>query len=303
MRAAFFGTPPAAVPALATLATVADVALVVTRPDRPRGRSGRPMPSAVKEAALDFGLDVAQPRRASDIAADLAALDLEVAVVVAYGQLLRPDVLAATEHGFVNVHFSLLPRWRGAAPMARAILAGDEVTGVSLMVLDEGLDTGPVFATVETAIGADEDAGRLTARLAALGAGLLGTELVAYVAGDRAPVAQDDAGATVAAKVTPEEARLSPGGEAAAFVRAVRAFHPRPGAWAVVDGDRLGVAAARDASGDDVADGAVELRQGRVLAGCADGAVELLTVQPAGKSAMAAAAWMNGRRGEPGVLE
>jgi len=183
MRAAFLGTPASAVPSLAALADVADVVLVVTRPDRRRGRGARPTPPPVKTAALEWGFPVAQPEDAATLQRLLAPLSLDLALVVAFGMILPPEVLATTRLGFVNVHFSLLPRWRGAAPVARAILAGDEKTGVSLMLIDAGLDTGPVIAAVGTPIAPDETRGSLTARLAHLGALLVDERLPAYVAG------------------------------------------------------------------------------------------------------------------------
>ncbi len=303
MRAAFFGTPPAAVPPLAALATVAEVTLVVTPPDRPRGRSRHRSPPAVKEAALDFGFEVTQPARAGEIAELLRTLELDVAVVVAYGQLLPAALLAAPRRGFVNVHFSLLPRWRGAAPVQRAILAGDHKTGVSLMVLDEGLDTGPVLATATTAIDPGESAGGLTARLAGSGAVLLGEHLPRYVTGDLDAAAQDDGAATAAPKVTVAEARVTASMTAASLVRRVLAFDPRPGAWAEVDGERIGIVAASTAGADGPQQGRIELHEGSVLVGCGDGPAELHRVQPAGRAVMDAAAWMNGRRGQPGMLE
>ncbi len=298
MRAAFFGTPPAAVPSLAALAAVADVRLVVTRPDRPRGRSGRAAPSAVKVAAVDWGFPVAQPRRARE----LAELDVDVAVVVAYGQILPGALLAQPPHGFVNVHFSVLPRWRGAAPVARAILAGDEATGVSLMVLDEGMDTGPVLATEETPICDSETAGEVTARLAALGAALLGDYLPAYVRGDLAAEPQDGAAATLAPKLEPAEAEISRQHGAAEVLRRVRAFHPRPGAWAQVEGERIKVLAAAPTQSAGLRPGRIELKGGEAVLTTGDGSVALVTVQPAGKAPMPGAAWMNGRRGEPAEL-
>jgi methionyl-tRNA formyltransferase len=237
-----------------------------------------------------------------EIAARVHDLGLDVAVVVAYGHLLPPSLLVATRRGFVNVHFSLLPRWRGAAPVQRAILAGDAATGVSLMALEEGLDTGPVFASEATAIGPAERAGALAARLAASGGRLLVDHLAGYVAGDLPAEPQDDAAATAAAKVKPGEARLTAGLTALDVDRRVRAFHPRPGAWAEVDGGRLGILEAAAAPGDTPAPGRIEVHSGAVLLGCSDGPIELLRVRPAGKAPMTAAAWMNGRRGEPARL-
>ena len=164
MRAVFYGTPAEAVPILAALTEAADVALVVTQPDRPQGRSRRPVPPPVKVAAEAWGMPVAQPRRASEDLETVRACAPDVAVVAAYGQLLKPALLEVPPAGFVNVHFSMLPRWRGASPVVRALLAGDETTGVSIMQIDEGLDTGPVFATAETPVRTSETAGALTAR-------------------------------------------------------------------------------------------------------------------------------------------
>ncbi len=298
MRAAFFGTPPAAVPSLAALATVAEVALVVTRPDKPRGRSGRAAPSAVKAAAADWGFPVAQPRRAGE----LTGLDVDVAVVVAYGQLLPASVLAQPPHGFVNVHFSVLPRWRGAAPVARAILAGDEVTGISLMLLDEGMDSGPLLATEETPIGATETAGALTARLAGRGAAVLADYLPAYVRGDITAEPQDDASATLAPKLDVTEAEIGRQHGAAQVLRHVRAFHPRPGAWVMIEGERLKLLAAAPTQNAGLRPGRIELKGAEAVLTTGDGSVALVTVQPAGKAPMPGAAWMNGRRGEPAEL-
>ena len=172
MRAVFYGTPAVAIPSLRALAGIADVLLVTTRPDKPRGRSGRLQPPPVKEEALAMGLPVAQPVRAVHGLEQLAALEPDVAVVVAYGQILPADLLAVPRRGFLNVHFSLLPRWRGGSPVVRAILAGDELAGVTLMVLDAGMDTGPVLAVRPTRVGLEESAGELAGRLAAVGAAI-----------------------------------------------------------------------------------------------------------------------------------
>ena len=156
MRAAFLGTPAVAIPSLAALIDVADIAVVVTRPDRAKGRSGKPTPPAVKTAAIEWGLPIEQPTSSTEIEDVLRRAEADIGVVAAYGRILTRTALETTPAGFVNVHFSLLPRWRGAAPVERAILAGDETTGVSLMQIDEGLDTGPVIAVVETPIAPHE---------------------------------------------------------------------------------------------------------------------------------------------------
>jgi methionyl-tRNA formyltransferase len=300
VRAAFYGTPAEAVPALEALCGLAEVVLVTTRADKPRGRSGRPQSPPVKEAALALGLEVSQPARASHDLDRLRALAPEVAVVVAYGQILPADLLAVPPHGFVNVHFSLLPRWRGASPVVRAILAGDELTGVTLMQLDPGMDTGPVLAVAPTRIGAEETAGELTMRLAALGAGMLMEHLPAYLAGDLAPRPQLEQGATAAARVRVEEAFVDPTRHhARAVLRAVRAFDPRPGAWTTFDGVRLKLWRARPASGSGPEPGVAAMAEGTVLLGTPDGPVELVEVQPEGRNRMAATDWMRGRRLEP----
>ncbi len=300
MRAVFYGTPSEAVPSLEALAEIAEVLLVTTRPDRPRGRSGRPQPPPVKEAALDRGLPVAQPERAVHDLARLRSLAPAVAVVVAYGQLLPPALLAVPAAGFLNVHFSLLPRWRGASPVVRTLLAGDPITGVTLMVLDEGMDTGPVIAVEPTAVEPGETAGELTTRLAALGAAMLSRHLAAYLAGDMALRPQPAEGATAAARVRVEEAFVDPTRHRAeAVLRAVRAFDPKPGAWTLFDGVRVKLWRARPAVGPGLEPGVAAVSGEAVLLGAGDGPVELLEVQPAGRDRMEAVAWMRGRRQQP----
>ena len=300
MKAVFYGTPAEAVPSLEALSHVAEVLLVTTRPDRPRGRSGRPQAPPVKEAARALDLPVSQPERAVHDLERLRGLAPDVAVVVAYGQLLPPALLGVPAAGFLNVHFSLLPRWRGASPVVRTVLAGDPVAGVTLMILDEGMDTGPVVAVEPTKVGPGETAGELTGRLAALGAEMLVRHLPAYLAGAITPRPQPAEGATAAARVRVEEAFVDPTrhrGEA--VLRAVRAFDPKPGAWTELDGVRVKLWRARPSAGPGPAPGVAATAGEAVLLGASDGPVELLEVQPAGRDRMSAAAWMRGRRGEP----
>jgi methionyl-tRNA formyltransferase len=300
MKVVFYGTPAEAVPSLEALAAMADVVLVTTRPDRPRGRSGRPQAPPVKEAALALGLPLAQPERAAHDLERLRSLAPEVALVVAYGQLLSAALLAVPSAGFLNVHFSLLPRWRGASPVVRTLLAGDPVTGVTLMVLDEGMDTGPVVAVESTAVRGGETAGELTARLAVLGAEMLVRHLPAYLGGTTTPRPQPGEGATAAARVRVEEAFVDPTrhrGEA--VLRAVRAFDPKPGAWTELDGVRVKLWRARPAAEPGPEPGVAAVVGEGVFLGAADGPVELLEVQPAGRDRMGAAAWMRGRREQP----
>lgn len=303
MRAfAFLGTPPAAVPSLRALHAVGEITTVITRPDRPRGRSGRPSPSAVKLAALDLDLPVSQPESSRDLhrlLSDIRPLDL--AVVVAFGMLVRPETLMLPAHGFVNVHFSLLPRWRGAAPVQRAVLEGDPRTGVSIMRMDEGLDTGPVVAIRSTAIGREESAGALTVRLAEMGGGMVASTIPALLEGSAIATRQPDHGVTLAPKIRREDARLSFTESPAAFCRRVRAMHPRPGAWAMRGDERFRISMARPAAGAEEP-GALSLVDGRLRCGVRGGAVELVEVQPEGKRPMPGPDWARGRREALGTL-
>jgi methionyl-tRNA formyltransferase len=279
VRLVFFGTPADAVPALRALRAAGhEIPLVVTQPDRRRGRGGAPDPSPVKAAARELGLTVRTPERAREVVDDVAATGAEVGVVVAFGQILPEALFTAVPLGFVNVHFSLLPRWRGAAPVERAILAGDAETGVCIMAIEKGLDTGAVFARASTAIGLDETAGELRARLVTLGTDLL----VATVPrlSEITPVPQEGE-PTYAEKLTVEEFRLDPARSAVDLVRVVRAGNPRPGAWTTVNGARLKVWRARV---DD------------------DGGFEPVEVQPDGRARMSFADWQRGQRGAAFVL-
>ena len=276
MRLVYFGTPDDAVPALRALRDAGhDIALVVSQPDRRRGRRGGAVPSPVKAAANALGLPVRTPERARDVTDEVAASGAAIGVVVAFGQLLPEPLFTAVPLGFVNVHFSLLPRWRGAAPVERAILAGDRETGVCIMQIERGLDTGPVFARAATPIDDDETAGELRGRLVALG-----TDLLVETLPDLATIAPEPqvGEPTSADKLTVEEFALDPSRPAEDLVRVVRAGNPRPGAWTTVDGARLKVWRAR--VGDD-------------------GELELLEVQPEGRARMPAADWIRGRRGAP----
>lgn len=303
-RVAFLGTPPAAVPTLRRLVDAGvDVAAVVTRPDRRRSRSAPPEPSAVKAAALDLGLPVLEPADRGELAAALPPVGpLDVGIVVAFGMLLPAAVLAAPRRGLVNVHFSLLPRWRGAAPVARSLLAGDDGGGVSLMVLDEGLDTGPVLAVAATRYGPEETAGDIEERLARTGAELLVDVLPGYLAGHVSAVPQDPAEATSAPRLEAADGRLDPGDDPAAFVRRVRATTPRPGAYLVVGGERLKVLTARVGEGV-AAPGELVPTGDRLLCGVAGGVVELAVVQAPSRRAVTGAEWARGRRGAPAFVD
>lgn len=297
IKAAFLGTPSSAVPSLAALMELASVEFVVTQPDRPKGRGRHLEAPPVKRAGAEWGLPVHQPRDQTDLLSLFTRYELDVAVVVAYGRLLKPAVLDSTAHGFVNVHFSLLPRWRGAAPVERAILAGDEYTGVSLMVLDEGMDTGPVFAAVETPINEYESAGQVTGRLASLGADMLRDHLDAYVHGRLRPARQMKTGATSAPRLTTAQAHLDIALSPTQFARMVRAFNPRPGAWVHAEGHRIKIFEVGPAT-NTLEPGSIEIINGRAILGLEAGSVELVELQPAGKPSLSGRQWANGRHGK-----
>jgi len=293
VRLAFFGTPASAVPALVALHDAGhELVLVVTQPDRRRARRGVPEPSPVRAAAERLGLAVRTPERARDVVDDVAAAGVELGVVVAFGQLLPPALLAAAPLGFVNLHFSLLPRWRGAAPVERAILAGDAETGICVMGLEAGLDTGPVYARLATPIGADETAGELHARLVALGTDLLVGTVPRVATTTPTPQVGEP---TYADKLTVEEFALDWRRPAAELARRVRAGNPRPGAFTFDGRARLKVWRARPVPAPGGAEPGTVLPDGTVVTG--DGALLLVEVQPEGRRAVPAPAWLAGRRG------
>ena len=298
MKLVFLGSPADAVaPLRALVAAGHQVDLVVTRPDRRRGRGAGATPSPVKSAAIELGLRVVTPERANDALDEVAGSGATLGVVVAYGQLLRPDFLAALPDGFVNVHFSLLPRWRGAAPVERAILAGDRETGVCLMRVEKGLDTGGVYASARLAIGPDETAGELRARLVDAGAELLTAHIDEVPGGIPEPQVGEP---TYADKLTVEEFGLDWEQSAEDLARVVRAGNPRPGAWTTDHGTRLKVWRVRPLSACIDAEPGTVFGHTRVATG--DGALELVEVQPEGRRAMDANAWLAGRRAPDPLL-
>lgn len=314
IRIVFFGTPEVAVPSLTALVDAADIEVVavVTNPDRARGRSRRLRPSPVKQAAIAADIPVWQPERGRAVAAELASTAPDVCAVVAYGSLLPREVLDIPTHGFVNLHFSLLPRWRGAAPVQHAIRAGDTQTGVTTFVLDEGMDTGPIVGMTPTNIGASETAGELLERLAVDGAPDLVGALRDVVAGS-APTPQPDDGVTLAPKISSADVALDFAVPATQVAALVRSAAPRPGAHTSWRGDRFkilgAVAVDHDGKASVPADAADEDPvAGTILGGgtdglfiaCAPGVIKATIVQPAGKAAMAAGAFVNGYQPTPG---
>ena len=298
MRLAFMGTPAFAVPALEALIEAGHaIAAVYTRPPRP-GNRGRLMPSAVQQRAEALGLPVRTPARLRDggVQAEFEALRLDAAVVAAYGLILPAPILAAPGQGCLNIHASLLPRWRGAAPIQRAILAGDRETGITIMRMDEGLDTGPMLLKRSTPIGARETAGMLTQRLAALGAQLIVEALERLPA--LAPEPQPAEGATHAPRIEKAEARIGWTLDARHLARLVRAMAPRPGAWFEHRGERVKLLDAEAEAADAAAPPGTVLEGGVVA--CGAGLLRLETVQPAGARAMPVADWLRGRGPRPG---
>ncbi len=306
MRLVFAGTPIVAAQTLAHLLDHSDhdVVAVLTRPDAPAGRSKRPLPSPVAELAAQRGIELLRPRRPGEpeVVARLAELAPDACPVIAYGALLPQRVLDVPRHGWLNVHYSLLPRWRGAAPVQRAILAGDEGTGVSVFRLVPAMDAGPVFATAGLEIAPGETAGELLERLTPLGAELLRETLDRVADGSAVATEQPERGVTVAPKLTVEDARLDWSARSAELVRVVRACNPSPMAWTTHDGERFRVLRAEAAEGG-LAPGEIAAGRREVLVGAGEGSVRLLEVQPQGKRAMPATAWANGLRDAPGVLE
>ncbi|CAN5433998.1 methionyl-tRNA formyltransferase [soil metagenome] len=296
MRIAFFGTPPPAVPSLKALLAAADVevAAVVTNPDRPAGRGHKLTPPPVKVTAQQAGLPVWQPDRARDCLQDLLALGVDACAVVAYGSILPVDVLDAGGHGFVNLHFSLLPAWRGAAPVPASILAGDRETGITCFRLDAGMDTGDVLATHATRILPDETAGELTARLADAGAQVLVEAVRGLVQGTLPLTPQDHAAATYAGKISPEDAMIRWTDPATAIDRVVRAYNPMPGAHTTMDGMRLKLHRVTPVAGEGTPGTVLGSDDGRPVIATGDAAVRLDEVQPAGKPRMDGRAFGNG---------
>jgi len=293
MRIIFMGTPDFAVPTLKALVKAGhEVAAAYTQPPRPGGRRGKELtPTPVHKAAEGLGIEVRHPASLKDTQAqaEFAALEADVAVVAAYGLILPQKVLDAPRLGCLNVHASLLPRWRGAAPVQRAILAGDEETGVTIMRMEAGLDTGPMLAKARVRVD-DKNAGALTEELAQIGANLMVEVLASSPIPPGEP--QDDAQATYAAKLDKAEARIDFGQSAVQLERQVRAFAPAPGAWFEHDGERFKVLASEKTDGSD-APGTV-LDDGLTIA-CGSGAIRPALVQRAGKPAMPAADLLRGR--------
>jgi methionyl-tRNA formyltransferase len=305
-RTVFLGTPEFAVPSLEAVDRLRDrgaleLVTVVTQPDR-SGHRGQLSIPPVKARALALGVPILQPEQIDEAALhEIMSLRPELLVWAAYGNRIPRTLLASVNGRAVNVHASLLPRWRGAAPIAHAILAGDRETGVTLMEGTSALDEGPILAQEAMPIGEAESAGDLTRRLAVLGAGLLERELPRYVAGELSGTPQDGAQASLAPKLTSADGELDFARPAEELARRVRAFTPEPGAWTTFRGDRLLVAGASVSGGTPKEHGALEIHDGLPEVAAGAGWLRLDLVRPAGKRTMTGEDWARGLRGIVGA--
>ncbi|MDR3353305.1 MAG: methionyl-tRNA formyltransferase [Zoogloeaceae bacterium] len=306
MKLLFAGTPEFAATALAALLAAGhEIPLSLTQPDRPAGRGMRLQASPVKVLSIRNNLPVSQPlslRNAPDLAAELASFGAEAMIVAAYGLILPPEILALFPLGCINIHASLLPRWRGAAPIQRAILAGDTETGISIMRMEAGLDTGPVLAQRRIAIAADETAASLHDRLAALGAALL-LETLPRLA--EAGAVQPETGATYAARIDKAEAKIDWRADARELERKIRAFNPFPAAQTRLDGAPLKIWRARvfpEATGSQTPGMVLASRETGLLVACGTGALLLEELQGAGGKRLAAPDFLRGHTIAPGKI-
>ena len=304
MRLSFFGSPDFALPSLEALAAAGhEVALVVSQPAKPVGRSAELLDPPVARRARELGLPVFQPPTLKDGAAvaRLAEAGADLFVVVAYGKILAQRVLDLPRLGCVNVHGSVLPRWRGASPVQAALLAGDAESGVSIMRMEAGMDTGPVYAATRGPIAPEEDAGALSARLAREGAGLLVATLPGVADGTLVPAPQDDALATLCPKIRREDGQADFSRPAEELVRRLRAFTPWPGLFAFRGGKRVKLLAARAVGGRRGAEAGEVLSAGdEVVVACGEGALAVTRLQAEGRKPLDAAAFSRGERVAPG---
>ncbi len=298
MRVIYFGSGRFAVPSLkALLAAGQDVRALVTQPDRPAGRGRKLRATPAKEAALAAGIEVFEPQDLRGFGAELRALRADVSVVASYGRLIPGPILAIPPRGSLNLHGSLLPLLRGAAPIQRALMEGHEESGVTLMLMDEGLDTGCILAQSKVPVADDDDAGSLEAKLAETAAELLVASLLPWGRGDLEPRAQDDALATEAPPITAAERVIDWSLPARRLHDRIRGLAPSPGAFTLLRGERLLILKTRVAEeSSPFRPATAVVREGKLLAAAGSGLLELVTVKPAGKSAMSGAALAHGLR-------
>ncbi|HTN56486.1 MAG TPA: methionyl-tRNA formyltransferase [Microbacterium sp.] len=302
MRLVFAGTPAVAVPTLHILAAQHEIVAVITRPDAPLGRKRVLTPSPVAEAAAGLGLPILKTSRLDeDATAHISALDADLGVIVAYGGIVREPLLSTPGHGWINLHFSLLPAWRGAAPVQRALIAGDAELGVSVFQLVPALDAGDVFAMHTVEVPADATADVALSILAEAGAGVT-ADVVAGIADGTATASVQEGAVTLAPKLTLDDGALDWTQPVASVFARFRGVTPEPGAHTTIDGARLKVLAAAPApDAPTLAPGEIAGTKGAVLIGCSDGVLEVTRVQPAGKGAMNAADWWRGLRSDESV--
>lgn len=298
IRIVFMGSPDFALPSLRSLARNYEVVGVVTQPDRASGRGRELKAPPVKSLALELNIPVIQPQKLREPEAmeQLQKWNPDLIVVAAFGQILRKEVLDLPKYGCVNVHASLLPRWRGAAPINAAVLAGDEETGVTIMKMDVGLDTGPILAMKKTRIDPDDTAGSLFETLSTLGADLLIETLPDYLSGKLTPQPQPEEGSTYAPMLKKEDGHLDFSHSAMELERRVRAMNPWPGAWFEWNGNLLKVMKATVSEGKGLGIGNRLIVEGRPAVYCADGVLILEEVQPPGKKAMQGKSFLAGAR-------
>lgn len=312
MRIVFAGTPDTAVPSLKALidSDAHEIVAVITRPDAPKGRGRTLHRSPVGEVADAAGIEVLTPTSGRDpeLASALRELEIEAAAVVAYGNILPQDVLDIPRHGWVNLHFSLLPAWRGASPVNAAIAAGDEITGASTFRLEAAMDTGPVYGTITETIGAQDTAGELLERLAESGAGLLAATLDGIESGELVAVEQPADGVSYSGKISSADARIRWDLPAFAVDRHIRSITPVPGAWTELDGQRFKIGAVTLPAGDSLPEQAAGLAAGELnwtkkslFVGTASGPIVIDRLQPPGKKLMNAMDWVRGSHIEPGA--
>ena len=306
MRIVFAGTPAPALPSLQRLIDSPhhDVVAVLTRPDAAAGRRGKPAPSPCAQLALDAGIPILRPEQpnSAEFVAELTGIAPDCCAVVAYGALLSAQMLAVPPHGWVNLHFSLLPAWRGAAPVQAAIAAGDTVTGATTFRIEPALDSGPVYGVLTQTITPTDTAGELLDRLAESGAMLLETTLDGIAAGTLNPIAQPTDGVSIAPKISVEQARVRWDLPAHVIERRIRAVTPNPGAWTMLGDMRIKLGPVTvEESGVHMEPGRIEVERSLLRVGTGSDPVLLGRIQPPGKKAMAAADWARGARLDPEV--
>jgi len=303
VRIVFLGTSSFAVPSLLSIAQKYDIPLVITQPDRPAGRGGRLRPPPVKEGAIRLGLRVAQPERinADETIADIKKASPDLIVVSAYGQLLKPELFSIPPYGTVNIHASLLPAYRGAAPVNWAIINGEPKTGITTFLIDEGMDTGDILVQRSLSIGKDETAGELEARLAALGAEAIVETIAGLANGTISPSPQPPTGVSLAPRLTRNDGRIDWGRPASEIHNLVRGTNPWPGAWTRLGEERVKVhrTALTGIGRGEIRPGEIALRKtGRLLVGCGDDLIEILEIQREARPRTDGRAFLNGLRGE-----